>query len=88
MRAALIGAFLLTLSGCGSAPPKPETVTVEVPVAVNCVAAMPARPFYETEQLGPAATDLQFGDALAVDWVLSRGYEKKLEAAVMACLVR
>lgn len=84
MRAALIA--LLALSGCAGAPPKPETVTVEVPVAVTCVAAMPVRPVYQTELLGPSATDLQYGDALGVDWVMSRGYESKLEAAVKACL--
>lgn len=84
MRAALI---LLLLAGCASQPAQ-QSAAVEVSkvVSVRCIKQAPVRPTYATEQLGAEATDIQYGDALAVDWVLSRGYEKELEAAVKACL--
>lgn len=83
MRAALI---LLLLAGCSTQPQQAPAIEVSKVVSVRCIKQAPVRPAYLTEALGPAATDIQVGDALAVDWVLSRGYEKELEAAVLACL--
>jgi uncharacterized lipoprotein len=86
MRAALI---LLLLAGCATKPEvrQPATIEVDKAVAVTCIKAAPERPVYVTEQLPPTATDIQFGDALAVDWVRSRAYEKELEIAVRACVM-
>lgn len=86
----LVGLFFLlsVLAGCSTAPVVQVPVVTEVdkPVSVRCIAAAPTRPLYATEKLLPTATDLEYGDALAGDWVLSRGYEKELEIAVQACL--
>jgi len=43
------------------------------------------RPDYATEHLAPSASDIDYGDALATDWVRSRGYEGELEAVVQGC---
>lgn len=85
MRVALI--FLL-LAGCATKPELRQSATVEVhdAVAVSCIKTKPARPNYLTEQLPPTATDIQYADALAVDWPLSRKYEGLLEIAVQACV--
>lgn len=84
MRTALI---LLLLAGCAARPElrTPTTIEVNRAVAVRCIGTAPARPVYLTEQLAPAATDIQYGDALAIDWVRSRAYEGELEVAVRAC---
>lgn len=63
----------------------PLEVEVDKAVAVRCLETTPARPVYLTEQLDPNATDIHDGDALAVDWVRSGGYERELEVAVRAC---
>jgi hypothetical protein len=77
----------ILLAGCATQPVHPPlTVEVDKVVTVRCVKVMPTRPLYATEKLTKEATDIQYGDALAVDWVLSRGYEKELEVAVKACL--
>jgi hypothetical protein len=77
----------LMLAGCASTAPQHQPpVEVDKVVAIRCIKTAPARPPYATERLSEGATDIQYADALALDWVLSRGYEKELEAAVQACL--
>lgn len=85
MRAVLI---LVLLAGCAAKPEirQPAAIEVDKAVAVKCIKEAPARPSYATERLPPQATDIQYGDALAGDWVLSRGYERELEIAVQACV--
>lgn len=85
MKAVRFALALLALPGCAAVAPTPIQY-VDRPVAVNCIPAAPTRPLYETERLPASASDLQFADALANDWVLSRGYEANLELAVRACL--
>jgi hypothetical protein len=85
MRTALI---CLLLVGCATTPEirPPAAVEVDKIVTVQCIKTAPVRPTYATEKLPATATNLQYGDALASDWVLSRGYEGELEFAVQACL--
>lgn len=85
MRAALI---LLLLAGCAAKPElrPPAAIEVDKIVAVKCIKTKPARPTYATEQLPTTATDIQMGDALAGDWVLSRGYEREMEIVIDACV--
>lgn len=85
MKALLI---LLLLAGCTTKPElrAPAAIEVDKIVAVKCIKAAPLRPIYVTEQLPETASDIQYGDALAVDWVRSRAYEKELEIAVRACV--
>lgn len=75
---------------CGCAQPQiiqPPIITeVDKPVSIRCITSAPDRPLYATEKLLPTATDLEYGDALAADWVLSRSYEKELEIDVQACI--
>lgn len=85
---AIILAAMFALAGCAAAPEvrAPLAIEVDKAVSVPCVEAAPARPVYLTEQLAVDATDIQYGDALAIDWVRSRGYERELEVAVLACV--
>ena len=77
----------LLLAGCSTTAPQHQPpVEVDKVVTVRCIRMAPTRPVYATEKLGQDASDIQYADALALDWVLSRGYEKELEAAVLACL--
>jgi|GEM_PF-6118105 len=79
--------LLILLTGCaGQQVRQPVAIEVDKVVAVKCIKTAPVRPSYATEQLPTTATDIQYGDALAGDWVLSRGYEKELEIAVHACI--
>jgi hypothetical protein len=80
--------ILLLLAGCATKPEMraPAAIEVDKIVAVKCIKAAPVRPTYATEQLPTTATDIQYGDALAGDWVLSRGYEREMEIAVQACV--
>jgi L-aminopeptidase/D-esterase-like protein len=83
----LILLSLLALAGCANMKPAtPPPVIVDKAVGVNCIKEKPVRPDYATERLTAANSDLEYGDALAGDWVLSRKYEGTLEAAVTACL--
>lgn len=79
-------AVLLLLVGCGTKPALPP-IEVRMPVVVPCLGSVPTRPAYATETLPKSATDIQFGDALAGDWIASRGYEAKLETAIAGCTV-
>lgn len=85
MKAVLI---LLLLAGCATKPEvrAPAAIEVDKIVVVKCIKAAPVRPAYATEHLPTTATDIQYGDALASDWVLSRGYEREMEIAVGACV--
>lgn len=81
--------ILLLLTGCAGQQAEvrpPAAVEVDKVVTVRCIKDAPMHPHYATEALPSTATDIQYGDALAGDWILSRGYEKVLEAAVLACL--
>jgi hypothetical protein len=73
----------LLLGGCATAPP--TTQTVEVPVRVPCLGAVPTRPAFDVEKLGPASTDGEKVLALAADWPRGRKYEGQLEAAITGC---
>lgn len=89
MRAILILA-LLAVAGCATTqPPEPteRIIYVDKPVAINCINAAPARPLYRTENLPTNATDIDYADALRIDWVASRAYEFEMEKAVNACLI-
>lgn len=74
---------LLVLAGCGTAPvPKPQIV--EIPVAVGCLGARPARP-------QPAFGVGEYpGDKVAAQKALAEasaweGYATKLEATMAGC---
>jgi hypothetical protein len=79
---------VLLLAGCATKPElrAPAAIEVNKIVAIKCIKTAPVRPAYATEQLPTSATDIQYGDALAGDWVLSRGYEREMEIAVQACV--
>lgn len=81
--APLLVPVVLALTGCASTPP--SVTEVKVPVRVECVKEVPARPTYETEALQKEATDGQKILALVRDWARSRKYEGSLEAVVEGC---
>lgn len=78
----------MVLAGCATKPElrAPAAIEVDKVVAVKCIKSAPIRPVYATEALPSSATNIQYGDALAGDWVLSRGYEREMEIAVKACV--
>jgi hypothetical protein len=75
---------LLLLAGCASAPALPERV--EVPVAVPCVASVPARPDLVTDAALRAMTDFQLVLALWRDRLQRAQYEAELQAVLAACV--
>ncbi|MRW85421.1 hypothetical protein GJ698_15150 [Pseudoduganella sp. FT26W] len=75
----------VVLTGCSSTPAL-TTQTVEVPVAVPCVNAMPTRPVYEFDQLPATASDGDKVLALVRDWVRYRKYAVQLEASLISCI--
>jgi hypothetical protein len=80
----LVGFFLISTPGCGSAPP--ATQIVNVPVYTSCVKEVPLKPEYEFGKM--SLTDSE-GDkvlALARDWPRGRKYEDQLEAVIAGCL--
>ncbi|MRW82875.1 hypothetical protein GJ698_02065 [Pseudoduganella sp. FT26W] len=77
-------AALVLLTGCPSMPPS-TTQTVQVPVAVPCVKAAPARPVYEFDQLPARASDGDKILALVRDWARYRKYTGELEAILAGC---
>ena len=77
---------VLALAGCGTAPPAPAPVRVEVPVMVPCVVEVPPRPAYEFGKLPLTATDGEIVLALARDWALGRKFETDLQALLYGCL--
>lgn len=85
MKAALL--IALALVGCASKPElrQPAAIEVDKVVVEKCVKTAPKRPIYATEALSAIATDIDYGDALAGDWILSRGYERELEIIAQAC---
>lgn len=83
MRAAFFAACLL-LPGCSVF--KPAQI-VEVPVAVSCVAEVPAAPSLVTDAELKAMSDYQFTLALWRDRLLRAGYIGELEAVVEGCKV-
>ncbi len=79
---------LIALTGCATQTEVARTAAVEVDkvVTVRCIKEAPRRPAYRTELLPATASDVEYGDALAIDWVASRSYEREMEMAVSACL--
>lgn len=77
-------ACAVLMAGCATAPP-PATQTIQVPVAVPCVKAAPARPAFEFDQLPATANDGDKVLALVRDWARYRKYSGELEAVLVGC---
>jgi type IV pilus biogenesis protein CpaD/CtpE len=80
LASALALAVVAALMGCAS---KPQIV--QVPVAVPCVANVPARPVLVTDAELRDMTDFQIPIALFRDRELRQAYQAVLEAIVGAC---
>lgn len=81
--------FAVLLSGCATAPPLvtgPQTVRVEIPVAVPCIAVadIPAVPKV-TRIDAKAATRLQVAAGTAADLRAHEAYAKTANALLVAC---
>ncbi len=84
MKWLLMGAVVL-MAGCAAREPEVRTVRVEVPVQVPCRAPVAPVPAWATDSL--KKTD---GLELKVRALLAErrqrlGYERQLEAAILAC---
>lgn len=75
----------MLLAGCATQFRPPATVEVDKPVLVKCATSIPVRPNYRTEHLLPSATDLEYADALILDWIDAMPYEALLRAGLEAC---
>ena len=82
----LAGLACAGLLASGASAPPPATQTVQVPVAVPCVTAAPARPVFEFDQLPATASDGDKVLALVRDWARYRKYTGELEARLAGCL--
>lgn len=85
MRPILVFVLACTVTACNAVPQQQTVVETKIPVTVKCVTEMPAKPVYATPMLQADASDYDKVSALASDWVRSRIYEPKLEAALAAC---
>lgn len=79
---ALVGACAV-LAGCASVG---EVRTVQVPVAVSCLTALPARPAMPFDAVPAGADVYTAGRALLADRRVRQGYEAELEAALRGCV--
>lgn len=70
----------LTLAGCGASLPK----TVNIPIAVSCVAQVPTKP--ELQYAPGTYTDVfSIVRDLKGDRILMEAYENELEAVIKGC---
>lgn len=82
-------AVAFVLGGCATqvpcpSPPEPKVVVQQekVPVPVDCLGDLPAKPQYEP------TTGLDDGDmllALTRNWLVAQVYEARMEAAALGC---
>jgi len=88
MRGLLIVLALL-LAGCAgqvAEPPEPQLVRVEVPVQIPCKTERVQRPVFAVDVLPIGASIAEQMRALRAERLQRKGYEKRLEAAVAACM--
>jgi len=88
MKGALI-VLALALVGCAgqvAEPPEPQLVRVEVPVQIPCRTERVQRPVFAVDSLPIGASIAEQMRALRADRLQRKGYEKRLEAAVAACM--
>ncbi|WP_296276547.1 hypothetical protein [Pseudomonas sp. UBA7530] len=88
MRWLLVVPWLL-LAGCAGQvtdPPEPVVVRVEVPVQVPCRTERVQRPAFAVDSLPIGASIAEQMRALRAERLQRKGYEKRLEAAVAACM--
>lgn len=79
----------LLLAGCAgqvAEHPEPVTVTVKVPVQIPCRTERVQRPAFAVDSLPIGASIDEQMRALRADRQQRKGYEKRLEAAVAACM--
>lgn len=82
-------ALSLVLAGCAgqvAEPPEPAMVRVEVPVQIPCRTERVQRPVFAVEVLPIGASIDEKMRALRAERLQRKGYEKRLEAAVAACM--
>lgn len=75
-------AFAGLLSACGVAPVR----GVNIPIPVECRAAVPARPAMPTEGLEPGVDLDRFSASAMAEIELREGYEGELRAALAQCM--
>jgi hypothetical protein len=73
---------VMALTACGTT----RTMTIKVPVPVECQEAVPERPVMPTEQFTTAPSLDQFTQAAQAEIERREGYEKRLNAALAACI--
>lgn len=74
--------LLLALSGCASTMPE----TVNVPIPVPCIDAMPQRPALATDAELIKLVDTDFIIALGIDRQQRIKYQAELEAILQGCV--
>lgn len=85
----LLIVLALLLAGCAgqvTEPPEPVVVRVEVPVVVPCRTERVQRPVFAVDVLPIGASIAEQMRALRAERLQRKGYEKRLEAAVAACM--
>lgn len=71
----------VSLAACGTAPP----AAVDVPIPVSCVSEAPRAPALVTDAELRAMNEYQLPLALWRDRLQRKGYERELEAVLIAC---
>lgn len=89
MMGRIVGAAAVAaiLAGCGAqSRAVVRTETVEVPVSVPCRTAEVVRPVWALDVLPAGASDYEWVRATIVELGQREVYERRLEAAVAACM--
>ena len=79
MRHLLVMVIAAFLAGCGTHPPR------VVNILVPCVVASPEKPDSAFSALPIDADELDYSQALHIDRIRNRQYQKEIEAAIQAC---
>ncbi|MBU3895404.1 hypothetical protein KH388_22185 [Serratia rubidaea] len=84
----VLAASVAVLAGCAAPPPMTgvKTVEVKVPVAVSCVASLPAKPAFKTDAQLQEGSSYQVFNNLLADRLARERYILQLEAVLSGCV--
>lgn len=86
MKTILLLVSLVILSGCSSVPSKVEVQKVQVMIPVPCSTQIPPEPVFNVDSLKSSDDIFIKVKSLLADNELHKGYELRLNAALLSCV--